>query len=267
MTSNTIKYIHLRNFIIAISNLTTSLWALESMESGQCHQFQSRQEVPWPQDPFSHPLLREQESHQNCVLHLQLYQIGPTQIHMSHFDLGVGASFCPTCFDWYTVHFTRTTQMDTLYYVQEYEIVQLRHPVSNFMATWETVWCTWHGFCIEEYQICPTIKFVWLRSICHILTRESVRPFAQPVLTDTLCILPEPLKWIHCIMSKSMKLSNSDILFSNFMATRETVWCTWHGFCIEEYQICPTQELVHLINSPTLPHPTPPPQFSGRRPG
>jgi len=80
------------------------------------------------QDPFSHPLLREQGSHQNCTLHLQLYQIGLTRIHMSHFGSGVGAFFCPTCFDWYTVHFARTTQTDTLYYVQGYEIVRLRHP-------------------------------------------------------------------------------------------------------------------------------------------
>ena len=39
-----------------------------------------------------------------------------------HFDLGVGASFHLTCFDWYTVHFARTTQTDTLYSVQEYQI-------------------------------------------------------------------------------------------------------------------------------------------------
>ena len=56
-----------------------------------------------------------------------------------------------------------------------------------------------------------------------IATRESVRPFAQPVLTDTLSISAEPLKWIHCIMSKDMKLSDSDILFFNYMATWETV--------------------------------------------
>ena len=56
-----------------------------------------------------------------------------------------------------------------------------------------------------------------------IVTQESVCPFVQPVLTDTLSILPEPLKWIDCIMSKGMKLSNSDILFFNYMATWETV--------------------------------------------
>ena len=37
----------------------------------------------------------------------------------SHFELGVGAPFHPTCFDRYTVHFARTTQTDTLYSVQE----------------------------------------------------------------------------------------------------------------------------------------------------
>jgi len=43
-------------------------------------------------------------------------------------------------------------------------------------------------------------------------------------LTDTLSISPEPLKRIHCIMTKGMKLSDSDILFFfNYMATRETV--------------------------------------------
>ena len=56
-----------------------------------------------------------------------------------------------------------------------------------------------------------------------IATQESVHPFARPVLTDTLCISPEPLKRIHCIMTKGMKLSDSDILFFNYMATRETV--------------------------------------------
>ena len=56
-----------------------------------------------------------------------------------------------------------------------------------------------------------------------IVTRESVRSFAQPVLTDTLSISPEPLKWIHCIMTKGMKLSDSDILFFYYMATQETV--------------------------------------------
>ena len=40
----------------------------------------------------------------------------------AHFDSGVGASFHPICFDWYTVHFTRTTQTDTRYSVQEYQI-------------------------------------------------------------------------------------------------------------------------------------------------
>jgi len=61
-----------------------------------------------------------------------------------------------------------------------------------------------------------------LRNI-NLPTRELVRSFAQPVLTDTLCISLEPLKRIHCIMSKGMKLSNSDILLFNYMATQETV--------------------------------------------
>ena len=148
-------------YALAISNLTTSSWALESIEIRSMSSI-----VPWLQDPFSHPLPREQESHWNCVLHLQLWYIGPTQIHMSlwlggrcilspdlfwlihcafrqnhsngytvfcpreyevvqlrhrvfqlHCDSGVSASFRPTCFDWYTVYFGRTTQMDTLYYV------------------------------------------------------------------------------------------------------------------------------------------------------
>ena len=67
------------------------------------------------------------------------------------------------------------------------------------------------------------IKLVRLGSPRHILTRESVHPFARPVLTDTLCISPEPLKRIHCILSKSMKLSDSDIMFSNCIATQESV--------------------------------------------
>ena len=98
-----------RTSFIAISNLTTSSWALESVEIRSMSSI-----VPWPQDPFSHTLPREQESHRNCALHL--YQIGTTRIHTSHSDSGVGASFRPTCFDWYSVHFARTTQTDTLYY-------------------------------------------------------------------------------------------------------------------------------------------------------
>jgi len=46
------------------------------------------------------------------------------------------------------------------------------------------------------------IKSVQLGSIHHILTWGSVHPLARPVLTDTLCISPEPLKRIHCILSK-----------------------------------------------------------------
>ena len=50
-------------------------------------------------------------------------------------------------------------------------------------------------------------------------------PFAQPVLTCTLCISPEPLKWDTLY---SVQVSNSDVWFSNYMATLETV----HWFCI-----------------------------------
>jgi len=97
-----------RTSFIAISNLTTSSWALESVEIRSMSLI-----VQWLQDPFSHPLPREQESHQTAY-----------------------------------------------------------------------------------------IKSVRLRSICHILTWGLVHPFTWPVLTDTLCISPEPLKRIHCILSK-----------------------------------------------------------------
>ena len=152
------------------------------------------------------------------MLHLQLYQISPTRIHMSHSDSGVGASSHPICFDWYTVHFARTTQTDTLYSVQEsMELSNSDIMFSNCIATW-----------------------------------ELVRPFARPVLTDTLSILPEPLKRIHCIMTKGMKLSNLDILFCNYMATRVTVWCILHQGISQNIL---SRESVHLINLPTPSHP------------
>ena len=48
------------------------------------------------------------------------------------------------------------------------------------------------------YQIGPTR--------IHILSRELVLPFAQPVLTGTLCISPGPLRRIHCIQSKNYQI-------------------------------------------------------------
>jgi len=46
-------------------------------------------------------------------------------------------------------------------------------------------------------------------------------PFARPGLIGTMCIL-----------SKRIKLSDSDMLFYNDIATRKTVYGTQYGFCI-----------------------------------
>jgi len=68
----------------------------------------------------------------------------------------------------------------------------------------------------HDSTITSNIKFGWLGCIFW-----GGAPFAQPVLTGTLCIL-----------SKRIKLSNLDMLFYNDIATWETVYGTRHGFCI-----------------------------------
>ena len=76
------------------------------------------------------------------------------------------------------------------------------------------------------YQIGPTR--------ISILSRELVLPFAQPVLTGTLCILPGPLRQIHCIQSKCYQIVRlGHAVLQRHCDSGDCIWnMTWILHCM-----------------------------------
>ena len=77
-------------------------------------------------------------------------------------------------------------------------------------------------------QMCPT------RMPCFCESGFGV-PFARPILTDTLYILPEPLKQLQCILASSIKLVQlthcGPVLFRVFFlfSLVDNCFHTWNG--------------------------------------
>jgi len=163
----------------------------KTWKTGQCHWFRSRQKVPWPQDPSSHPLPREQESHQNCVLHLYIKSVRIGSICHILTRESVHP-FARPCFDWYTVHFARTTQTDILS---------------------KRVWsCPTRTLC---FPTALQLGRLYMTCILHQMITDGKQEYVPK---------DQPLLWDYSVFCPRVSnCPDSDILFSNYIATRNTV--------------------------------------------
>jgi len=124
-----------------ISCFLTTLWLRTPYMTWVLHQIKTdgKQEyVPKDQlllwDYFEE-WIRSYDKHQeamtsNTIMTVLWQAISNQSDSDPHFDSGVGTPFRLTCFDLYTVHFTRTTQTRyTVFCPRVIKIVWLRHPV------------------------------------------------------------------------------------------------------------------------------------------